>query len=132
MPRSVLLHHLAADCGDHYDWLLASGEGPHDTDDRVLVAFRVAGRIDLATSGQVFEAERIADHRWLFLTYEGEISQGRGQVERVAAGIWTPRVIEDGTISGEIEWGGRSLSVFEGRRIDANRWRFQIDRPQRR
>ena len=35
---------------------------------------------------QHISAERIADHRRVYLTYEGEISGGRGQVRRIDAG----------------------------------------------
>lgn len=129
MPRTVLLHHMAAECGDHSDWLLAPDDAPYGPDERVLIAFRVAGRIDRIAAGGWFEAQRIADHRWLYLTYEGEITRGRGRVERVAAGIWTPGSIEDDAMSGRIEWEGRAPTRFAGRLIDADRWRFQIDPP---
>ena len=136
MPRAALLHHLTPASGGHYDWLLAPDAGPHGAEDRVLLCFRVVDRIDRLEAGQGFEAERIADHRWLYLTYEGELSRGRGRVERVAEGLWEPRSIGADAISGVIEWGGQAGSSIEGQRIDtgraSDRWRFQITTPQRR
>jgi hypothetical protein len=136
MPRAALLHHLTPGIGSHYDWLLAPDDGPHGPDEAILLCFRVADRIDLLTPGQGFEAERIPDHRWLYLSYEGEISDGRGRVERVAEGHWSPETVGSDGIRGVIEWGRRPGSVLEGRRIDArsvvDRWRFQITAPQRR
>lgn len=132
MPEAVLLHHLNAESGDHYDWLLAPADGPYGPDERVLIAFRVDDRIDGVGAGADFEALRIADHRWLYLSYEGEIAGGRGRVERVARGIWRPRMIEAALITGEIEWGGRAPALFEGRRDESDHWRFQTSAPHRR
>ena len=132
MPRAILLLHRTPDGDSHYDWLLAPGDDPREPDDRILISFRVADRIDRMPAEQVFEAERMADHRQRYLTCEGEISSGRGSVERIAAGRWTPRSIEIDVISGEIEWEGQSLMEFEGCRIETSHWRFQIGHPHRR
>jgi len=54
-----------------------------------LLTFRVAVRLDdpvIAANG--FEAELLPDHRRHYLAYEGEVSGGRGRVQRVAGG-WT-------------------------------------------
>lgn len=136
MPRAVLLHHLTPGSGSHYDWLLAPDGGPHGPDEPLLLCFRVADRIDRMEAGQGFDAERIADHRWLYLSYEGELSDGRGRVERVAEGHWRPESVGSDGIRGVIEWGGQAGLELDGRRIDAgrsaDRWRFQITAPQRR
>ena len=49
--------------------------------------------------GESCDCERLDDHRRVYLDYEGEISGGRGFVERVAAGTWTGDIVlhpEDG------------------------------------
>ncbi len=51
-----------------------------------LITFRVGDRLDALDSGRQVEAERIADHRPFYLTYEGPVSQGRGTVTRLAEG----------------------------------------------
>jgi hypothetical protein len=48
-----------------------------------LVTFRVWERIDEVVR---FEAERLPDHRELYLEYEGPIPGGRGAVKRVLEG----------------------------------------------
>lgn len=63
----LLLHQLPAGPG-HFDWLLqrrGSGEAG-------LLSFRVADRIDAEPTPE-FHAQRIPDHRALYLTYEGPI-----------------------------------------------------------
>jgi hypothetical protein len=49
-----------------------------------LLTFRTHDRPD--ASPAPFLATRLPDHRSLYLDYEGEVSQGRGHVERVASG----------------------------------------------
>lgn len=56
-----------------------------DPDGR-LVTFRVTQRIDEMNTGQRLDAERIADHRRDYLTYEGPVSGDRGEVRRLATG----------------------------------------------
>jgi len=76
----VLLDHQCPDGSRHYDWMIEPGaRAPR------LLTFRVDRRID-SPSCDRFDAERIADHRRAYLTYEGPISGGRGTVRRVAAG----------------------------------------------
>ena len=132
MPRTVLLEHRTPDGGSHYDWLFALDDLPHDPDERVLIAFRVSERIDLERTDAIFEGERIEDHRWVYLEYEGRISGDRGEVERVAEGVWTLEEIAPGSIKGEMEWAGASRWRIEGRPIDSATWVFQISPSHRR
>ena len=132
MPRIVLLEHRTPDGGSHFDWLLAPDEGRYDADDRVLIAFRVSMRLDIHASEESFEALRIADHRWLYLAYEGELTDGRGSVRRLAQGIWTPTLIEQGCIAGTMEWDGGFQGLVEGRLIGDDRWVFQSSPAHRR
>lgn len=76
---------------DHFDWLIETPYPPGTTptdDDRTLLCFRCAQRPDiLIARGEPFTAERLADHRRLYLHYEGELSDNRGTVKRVAKGL---------------------------------------------
>ncbi|MCL2646262.1 MAG: hypothetical protein FWD61_04545 [Phycisphaerales bacterium] len=80
----VLLHERHGEGGGaHYDFFL---EVPGR---EKLMAWRVSrgpeewGKVDDKELG----VERIADHRKVYLEYEGEISGGRGTVKRVAEGV---------------------------------------------
>lgn len=66
----------------HFDWMLAQDAAAA----MPLITFRLDRRVDELKSGQRLEAGRIADHRPIYLEYEGEISGGRGWVARVATG----------------------------------------------
>lgn len=81
MGRWVLLEHTLPDGARHYDWLI----DPDGRPETPLMSFRTMARVDRPGEGG-FEAERIHDHRRVYLEYEGEISGGRGSVRRVAAG----------------------------------------------
>jgi diacylglycerol kinase family enzyme len=75
----VVLEHTGAADGDHFDLMIeGAAEGK-------LLTWRVGSGPDAWTDGDL-QARRIADHRTVYLTYEGEISGGRGRVRRVAEG----------------------------------------------
>lgn len=83
---AILWHHFPADSktanDSHFDLLLEM-EG-------CLLTFQIR---ELPTSSEDSErtsilARRIADHRPLYLDYEGEISDNRGFVRRVAGGFY--------------------------------------------
>ncbi len=81
-PQTVQLRHEQLDGSWHVDWML-------DLDPQAeadLVTFRLSRRIDELEAGESLPAERIADHRRAYLTYEGPISGNRGHVERLSAG----------------------------------------------
>lgn len=88
---SVLLRHILPDGSCHIDWFLAQ-RGHRDPDERVLKTWRLTedDASLLAKSGHRFEclAVRLPDHRAVYLTHEGEVSGGRGEVARVASGRW--------------------------------------------
>lgn len=68
MGRMVLLLHELPDGSSHYDWLLERFVG------EALIAFRVGHRVDGDDGvGREFAAERMVDHRAVYLTYEGSI-----------------------------------------------------------
>jgi len=118
--RTVLLLHTLPDHSRHYDWLIQ-----RDADPEILVpTFRIEQRIDFGSSS-TFLAERIADHRSLYLAYEGAIAGGRGVVARIAQGQvqirnWLPEKIDLSLI-----FDGRSRSVV-GVAVGGAMWRYEI------
>ena len=63
---------------DHYDLMLPAGDA--------LATWRVETDPAKLAAGESAPAGRLADHRSAYLTYEGPVSRGRGQVSRVAGG----------------------------------------------
>ena len=114
----VLLRHVLPDGTSHFDWLLERPGRPEAD----LVAFRVAERVDqLGPDCGGFDALRLADHRRVYLTYEGPISGGRGSVTRLAEGRCDLREGPDG-IRVALSFGGVAR-VFDGRPF-GEVWRF--------
>ncbi|MGP1273669.1 MAG: hypothetical protein ACTS22_10085 [Phycisphaerales bacterium] len=110
MPRTVLLEHALPDGSSHFDWLIARTEVIAN-DERTLVSFRVAERLDRLTSGET-TAERLPDHRGVYVRYEGEIGGDRGAVKRVAEGEATVHVDAPGEFSASVQWrGGASVCI---------------------
>ena len=81
-PRTIQLLHSLADGSQHVDWLIAQDPRGREP----LITFRVGQRIDQLTVGQQLTARRIADHRPVYLGYEGPISDNRGSVSRLSRG----------------------------------------------
>ncbi len=75
MPRFAILHHDWPT--PHWDLLLEDGDA--------LLSWRLLAEPKLGTS---IPAERTADHRRLYLDYEGPVSGGRGSVTRWDAGTF--------------------------------------------
>lgn len=90
-PRMVILRHQLPDGSHHFDWLVQGPQripAPPSPEDRCLIAFRTAVRPDeAALTGASFEAERLQDHRRLYLDFEGQLTDNRGTVQRLATGI---------------------------------------------
>ncbi len=93
---TVLLRHVSRQ-GTHYDWLLAN---PHDPQG-LLWAARCEYPSSIWASLGAWRLEPIANHRRVYLEYQGRISGGRGWVQRVDRGtfvadLWSEsrRVIE--------------------------------------
>ncbi|MBN8644535.1 MAG: hypothetical protein J0L61_04755 [Planctomycetes bacterium] len=104
----VLLRHTLPDGTWHFDWLLATCtlDAAKDAPDvRDVVTLRVTEPVH-APGSIGGTAERLADHRRLYLWFEGEISGNRGRVFRVAAGLWCRRESGPG--------GFRFTARFEG------------------
>jgi hypothetical protein len=73
MGLMALLLHELPDGTHHHDWLLQRDK----TDPPLLMTFRVPDRIDSVTCNK-FLAQRLPDHRLLYLTYEGPVHGRNG------------------------------------------------------
>lgn len=99
MPRYVVLAHHTTPF--HYDLMLEHGE--------VLATWS----FDEPPGQDVQACRLIQDHRKIYLEYEGEISGGRGRVERWDAGTY------DGEIAEEA-----ARATFSGGKL-AGTWRLE-------
>ena len=99
-----MLKHTLTDGSFHYDWMLARSDAAGD-DDRDLVTFRVAERVDRGVADPV-RAVRLDDHRAVYLRFEGDIGGGRGSVERVAEGECAIERDEIGVFAARLRWAG--------------------------
>lgn len=124
----VLLLHELPDGSSHFDWMIErEGDGV-----RTLVTFRVFTRIDLLDGGS-FLAERIGDHRVLYLTYEGPVgAKGEwGTVRRIAAGRAAIEVDGRGgegmfRARGGFDRSGMAF-IYSGFELGSGTWGFAID-----
>lgn len=73
----TVLAHTGGPDGDHFDFLVELEPGRGD-----LLTFRLPRWPVLEAA----EVRRLRDHRRLYLTYQGPISEGRGSVAQVARG----------------------------------------------
>lgn len=81
MRRWVLLEHTPPAEAAHLDLML---EADSDSEHR-LVTFRLAHAAALEP-GQVLEAQRLRNHRAVYLDFEGDVQPGRGRVCRLQRG----------------------------------------------
>lgn len=84
-PTVQLLHTLP-DGFSHVDWMIATD----GTGTSPLVTFRLPGPLATLCESSGVDVIRLPDHRAIYLTYEGELSGGRGWVRRIASGraLW--------------------------------------------
>jgi hypothetical protein len=78
MPRYVVLHHRPGSAGNrppHWDFMLESGD--------LLHTWALASQ---PQPDHPIEAERLPDHRLIYLDYEGPLTGQRGVVSRWDAG----------------------------------------------
>jgi DNA polymerase Ligase (LigD) len=115
MPKFAILEHDWPKC--HFDFFL---EWPGEGGDR-LRSWRLA-----APFGDCpVECEPSADHRLLYLDYEGPVSGGRGQVRRVDRGTYD--LLDDSPSTVEVALHG---SRFRGRlHLADGRATFVADNP---
>jgi DNA polymerase Ligase (LigD) len=120
MPRFALLEHHRD--GVHWDLLLEVGE--------VLRTWAIDEAI---VAGRTLPARALADHRRVYLEYEGPIPGGRGWVRRVDGGTYEPRawtpdrvevVLSGGQLVGRAELF--RMGEGEGRAGETRAWTFRL------
>lgn len=81
MPASVLLLHIPPGRQPHLDWLIPY---PNATPDHQLITFRLNRLPWDLPPGESLTATRIPDHRAVYLDYEGDLTESRGLIRRLA------------------------------------------------
>lgn len=119
--RAALLLHELPDGTSHFDLLLQPTHDP----DSPLIAFRLWSRPDDRRVVK-FPAQRQPDHRPLYLDYEGEISEGRGRVTRLARGSCDVRSERDGAIDFVVQFGENERHI-RGRVAGGSLWWFNAE-----
>lgn len=112
----VLLQHDLPDGSSHVDWMIEGPmriPAPPSPEDRCLITFRLAERIDRPLAAG-FEAERLEDHRRVYLDYEGSLSGQRGTVTRLAAGVVSHLDVSLRTIQVVGQFGAGPEQVWRG------------------
>ena len=111
-PRFVIQNHDAPD-GRHFDLMLESGDA--------LATWRIDRLPGDLADGEAIPAVRLGDHRLAYLTYEGEVSGGRGAVAIADAGTYRILSRTDDAWTIELD-GRRTVRAFELRCVDGDRW----------
>jgi hypothetical protein len=111
MPRYALLIHDSPR-GLHYDFFLEDGE--------VLKTWALP---HLPEKCLEIPCEALADHRPVYLDYEGPISGGRGTVQRWDQGTYSVQQWTEGEIT--VELAGAKLEGRVELRRQTGQWRFK-------
>ena len=138
MPRAVILRHDLPDATWHYDWMIErtlpdleqdppsrSTPGP---DRRCLLTLRLDPAPvppPLEPDPAPFLAERLPDHRALYLDHEGPVSGGRGTVARVAAGVGAVVRESPDELVLEADFAGVTCRFRGTPASDPRRWHFR-------
>lgn len=77
---TVQLRHELPDGQWHVDWMLARDETS------LLVTIQLDDRLDTLGKGFTVVGNFLGDHRRRYLTYEGPLSDGRGEVRQITSG----------------------------------------------
>jgi hypothetical protein len=91
---TVQLQHFLPDGASHIDWMIAQ-----DSAGRLpLMTFRLSKPLHDFPLDTCEPADRLPDHRSIYLHYEGPVSNNRGRVVRLATGcVESIRQIDDAT-----------------------------------
>lgn len=80
--------HYHTDCkSPHYDLMLNYGDA--------LATWQLGISLSEMVEKQTILVRKIPDHRLFYLTYEGEISRGRGKIKRIDFGYYEPLISEE-------------------------------------
>ena len=118
----MLLLHRTPDGNAHVDWLVATGP-TSDPESRSLASFRLPARLDVLTAGESMPAEALPAHRNRYLEFEGPLSGGRGDVQRIAAGEATTVTRTDDEWRLSIRWTGADVPQAVMLRRESEQWR---------
>lgn len=124
-PVAVLLEHTLPGGQRHFDLLIDPGG------EAALATWRVD--VDVAAAAPIVcRAERIGDHRRIYLTYEGPLSGGRGSVRRVGEARGTLARLDAERVEATLDWG-RGAARLAGERVEGAWWqlRFGTGSPER-
>ena len=112
MPRYVVLTHDHP--FPHWDLMLESGE-----------RLRTWRLLEAPAPEDVVRAQALADHRLLYLDYEGPVSGGRGEVRRWDLGVYT--LAAESTDALDLQVDGEVLrGRAELRRDQGDVWTFYL------
>jgi DNA polymerase Ligase (LigD) len=112
MPRFVVLEHDHPAL--HWDLMLEAGD--------VLKTWRLA---EAPVLGRPIDATALADHRVMYLDYEGPISGDRGTVLRWDAGLFEEEADSMPEARALTLHGSRIAGRVRLERIEGTSWRFQ-------
>ena len=90
MPRFVVLHHVMppdAERTSHWDLMLQMRNCSLLSEESANKTLRTWEMPNPIKRAQTVLARRLPDHRDVYLEYEGDLSDGRGAVERVMEGL---------------------------------------------
>ena len=121
MARSVILLHTTPGGDSHYDWMIEQGGS---VEEHRLMTWRCGSRPDRPDwDGR---AVSIALHRAAYLDYEGDLTGGRGSVQRVVSGEVIAFSGGDEGLEVTIRWADREV-VYSGLACgDGQEWAFSI------
>ncbi|MEL6796692.1 MAG: hypothetical protein AAFO89_07690 [Planctomycetota bacterium] len=121
--RTTVLKHTLPDGSWHVDWLIEVDETPRPR----VPTFRLADRPDQLRV-PTFTAERLTDHRRLYLDYEGPVSGGRGHVERLSTGRVINVALAEDEIQLQVTLNGLAWH-WQGARSGNGVWKFNCIAP---
>ncbi|MFW6133541.1 MAG: DNA polymerase ligase N-terminal domain-containing protein [Planctomycetota bacterium] len=120
MPQAFVIHEHHRGRSVHYDLML----GPPARDaEAPLATWRLEQDPADQPPGLSQPARRIADHGRHFLSYEGPLRAGRGEVRMHDSGTCTTRSSTAGLWLIDLH-GRRIEGAFELRRVADDRWRL--------
>lgn len=114
MPRFVILEHDHPEL--HWDFMLEAGD--------VLHTWRLTRAP--ADPGCAIPALALADHRLLYLDYEGPVSGGRGTVRRWDAGDYVEVFAAPSSMRVMVLRGARVQGQIRLEYIDGSAWSFRV------
>ena len=107
MPKFVIHEHVV-DSESHWDLMLEQGD--------TLATWRVPVA-PFEWAGEIVRCRKSFDHRDIYLTYQGEITGGRGEVRIVASGQYQPIDVKEDywqvSLNGEIVNGVLKLKLIQ-------------------